>query len=357
MASITKRISKDGKSYSWRVVIRIKGYPSQSKTFERKQEAEDWGQQTERAIKLGQFKFDMHKKQYTYEDLMNRLHLDGAFEHHRSFNKTRSQFEYWQKRLGKYALVLITPEQIGKERQHLISTPTLNGTKRTPGTINRYIAVLSSTFNYAVRRLDWLQVNPCTNLLKIKDVARRDRILQGDEAFRLLQACRGSRSPYLYCIVLMALTTGARRGEILSLEWQDVDFENKLANLKETKNGHPRTVALIDVLTEELKILNLSRDSQKPLVFASQTAFGSIDIKKSWQEALKRASITGLRFHDLRHNFCTMAASQGASQLELSTAMGHRTLQMLQRYTHLDAQVTRKYSQGIIKTLSIGDSL
>ncbi|MFA6915665.1 MAG: tyrosine-type recombinase/integrase [Parachlamydiales bacterium] len=89
------------------------------------------------------------------------------------------------------------------------------------------------------------------------------------------------------------------------------------------------------------------RNSAKSLVFSSLTAFGQIDIKKAWKEALKRAEIADCRAHDMRHTFCTLAARQGASNLELATAMGHRTLHMLQRYTHLDVQVTKKFSKHI----------
>jgi integrase len=103
-----------------------------------------------------------------------------------------------------------------------------------------------------------------------------------------------------------------------------------------------------------LKRLHEAKDPHKQLVFASKTAFGEIDIKKPWQTALARAEITNLRFHDIRHSFATLAARQGASNLELATAMGHRTLQMLQRYTHLEADSVRKYSEGITKNLNIG---
>lgn len=347
MASIYKRKGKDGKISGWRVVIRIKGFPTTCKTFDRKQQAEDWAHETEQRIKLGQFNFSSHKLQHTYDELAKRQQSDGVFEHHRSFEKIRSQFEYWQKRLGHYALSHITPELIGKERQILIDTPSAKGTKRAAGTINRYLAVLSSTLNYAVQRLRWLESNPCSHIQKLKDKAVRDRTVQKDEFARLIDACRVSKSPYLFCIFLIAITTGARRGEILGLEWKHVDFENKLAHFKETKNGSPRSVALTDSVVAELKSLYEQCLPNKPLVFASNTAFGKVDIKKGWQEALKRAGITGLRFHDLRHSFATMAARKGASNLELATAMGHRTLQMLQRYTHLEAESTRRYSEAI----------
>ena len=203
-------------------------------------------------------------------------------------------------------------------------------------------------------RLRWIDENPCFNLTKLKENSGRDRVLSEDEISKLLAACRQSKSSYLYCIVLMSLTTGARQGEILDLEWRHVDFENKLAYLKETKNGRPRSISLADAVIDELKNLYQNRNPAKPLVFASRTAFGRVDIKKAWKEALKRAQIENCRAHDMRHTFCTLAAKQGGSNLELATAMGHRTLGMLQRYTHLDVQVTKKFSKNISEQILQG---
>ena len=244
-----------------------------------------------------------------------------------------------------------------KERQLLAGTPTHKGTKPSASTVNRYTATLASTLSYAVKQLRWLSENPCKNLLKLKEDPGRDRILADDEIARLLDACRRSKSPYLYPIVLVALTTGARRGEILGLEWRNVDFDNRLAHLKQTKNGRPRSVALADAVVAVLKALYALRNPQKPLVFASKTPFGQVDIKKAWAEALKRAGIHDYHFHDLRHQFCTFAAGMGASNLELATATGHSTLAMLQRYTHMDAEVTKKYSKHISERILQGDSL
>lgn len=112
----------------------------------------------------------------------------------------------------------------------------------------------------------------------------------------------------------------------MNLEWRHVDFDNKLASLKETKNGRPRSISLADPVVVRLMELYKKRNSTKPLVFASKTAFGRVDIKKAWKEALKRAGIEDCHAHDMRHTFCTLPAQQGASNLELATAMGHRTL-------------------------------
>jgi integrase len=126
---------------------------------------------------------------------------------------------YWKERLLDYALVHVTPELLSKERQLLIDTPTLKGKKRTSATVNRYIAALSSCLTYACRWLRWLDENPCFNLINLKESKGRDRILTEDEASRLINSCRESSNPYLYCIVLMAITTGMRQGEILQLKW------------------------------------------------------------------------------------------------------------------------------------------
>ena len=112
-------------------------------------------------------------------------------------------------------------------------------------------------------------------------------------------------------------------------------------------------MALTPPVIEELHRLYSLRDPGKPLVFASRTAFGRIDIKKAWMEAVRRAHIQNYRLHDLRHQFATLAAGMGASNLELATAMGHRTLEMLLRYTNLDTQTTKKYSQQISEKLML----
>jgi integrase len=349
MASIYKRKNENGTTV-WRAVIRIKGYPSISNHFERKQEADDWAKETERRIKLGQFNFAAHNKHHTYTDLLHRMEGDGAFDLQRSFKNCRSQFAYWKQRLGAYALIHITPELIAQERK------TLTESTRGPATINRYIAVLSSTFSYAAKKLRWIAENPCRNILKLKEGSGRDRILNDEEIARLLDACKQSKSKLLYPIVLFALTTGARRGEILKLEWRHVDLDKGIAFLTETKNGRPRSVALSDPVIAELKALHNIRHPSKPLVFASKTVFGQIDIKKTWMQAVQRAGLIDYHFHDLRHQFATFAAGQGASNVELATAMGHRTLSQLLRYSNLDAKNSKKFSDHISERILKGNT-
>jgi integrase len=349
MASIYKRKNKKGKHISWKAVIRIKGYPSVCQSFERKEEAEDWANRNEREIKRGQFNFAQHNKFYTLEELIERFINDGKLEHHKSSKDTIRHFQYWKNILGKYALVHITTELIGKERQKLINTLISKGSKvskRSPATINRYMSSLSTVLTYA-KKIKWIAENPCFAFTKLKESDGRDRILLIDEVQRLLSVCKESINQYLYCVVLISITTGARKSEILNLNWSDIDFENKIAFLRITKNNKPRTIPLIDEVIEDLQKLYQNRNINKSLVFASKTAFGKIDIKKSWHKALQAADIKNYVFHSNRHLFATLVAKQGASSLELQTATGHSSLSMLQRYTHLQANITRKYSENI----------
>jgi integrase len=353
MATITKRKNKKGKILpGWKAIIRIQGHPTICKIWDRKEEAEDWAKDTELKIKEGRYNFGRRKQKLTFDELIARYITSGALEHHKAAQDTLRHLEYWKIRFKSYAIVHLTPEFISEERQVLITHPTAKGKSRSPSTVNRYMAALSSVLTYAYRELRWIDSNPCSNLVKLKEPMGRNRVLSSEEIHQLLAASQESRSPYLYPIILIALTTGMRQGEILGLKWTDIDFEKHIAHLRDTKNSTPRSTPLVDPVVAVLKQLHKQSNPLKEYVFASRTLFGEkIDIKKSWQEALKRAKISNLRFHDLRHTFATLAARQGASNIELATAMGHKTLQMVKRYTHMEAEATRKYSIGITQIL------
>lgn len=170
MASIYKRKDTENKKgkLSWRAVIRIKGYPTVSKTSDRKQELIDWAQETERQIKSGLFNFDHYKNQHTFDELVDRYIQDGILEHHRSAADTKRHLIYWKSRLGAYAVVHINTALLSKERQYLSETPTSKGSKRTTATTNRYMSSLSSLLSYAASHLNWLKENPALRLKKLK---------------------------------------------------------------------------------------------------------------------------------------------------------------------------------------------
>lgn len=234
-----------------------------------------------------------------------------------------------------YALQRLTPDLIAKQRQELANGLTPRGNVRTPATVNRYLAALSVVFTYGVKECGWLRENPAIKVTKMKEARGRDRFLTEGEVSCLLMAAKQSKSPHLYPIIVLALATGMRQGEILALTWESVDLKKGLITLQETKNGEKRVVALTPITCQLLLGLYHKKETLK--LFPPKKNFGkSITIRTAWEVALKRAGITNFRFHDLRHTFASHLAKGGATHVQLADALGHKTLQMVPRYSHLD---------------------
>ena len=134
------------------------------------------------------------------------------------------QLDWWKRELGDYRLVDVTPARIAECRDRLRNTPLPNKKKRAPATVVRYLAVLSHAFSVAMKEWGWVDDNPCRKVTKPKEPRGRVRFLDDDERERLLEACRASTSKMLYPLVVLALSTGMRKGEMLGLHWDQIDF-------------------------------------------------------------------------------------------------------------------------------------
>jgi len=208
--------------------------------------------------------------------------------------------------------------------------------QRSPATVNRYQAAIAAVFTWAIKRRltprGW--DNPARRLERAPERNGVVRFLAQDELERLLEACKRSSWPRLYLLVLMALTTGARRSELLGLTWADLDLERSIAHIRETKNGHPRALPLTPAVVEELRRFAIARP--EACVFPSRSRLTKPRaFESSWSFALKTARIRRFRFHDLRHSCASYLAQNGASLLEIADVMGHRQLAMVKRYAHL----------------------
>lgn len=356
MATIQKRKKQNG-TYSYRVMIRQSdGYPPTYKTFPTRQEAKDWAQQEEARRRQGAYLPHRAIERKTMSDLIDRYATIVLPTKTKSTRDILRHLNWWKDRLGKFAVKNITPDLIATYRQELASGKTHQGSVRKPSTVNRYLASLSSVLTYAVKECGWIQDNPCLRVTKFKEPRGRDRVASKDECERLFYECQQSRNEHLFPIVLIAITTGMRQSEITTLTWDQLDLDRGTIYLKETKNGKPRTVSLVGTALDILRKRYQSRQLHTAYVFPAKKRFGQISIRKAWEEACKRARVNNLRFHDLRHTFATYAAEDGASNLELATAMGHQTLQMLQRYTHMNAKVTHRLSSGVHQRLLGGEN-
>jgi integrase len=152
-----------------------------------------------------------------------------------------------------------------------------------------------------------------------------------------LDACKKSRNVFLHPIVVLALSTGMRKGEILGLRWKDVYFNSKRIIIQETKNGERRAVPLVGSALRLIKKLKVNCvGSLEDFIFHSPDSRARrCSIRTAWENAIKRAEIENFRFHDLRHSTASYLAMNGASLLEIADILGHKTLQMVKRYSHL----------------------
>lgn len=181
-----------------------------------------------------------------------------------------------------------------------------------------------------------VEANPMNQVSKLKEPRGRVRFLDKDERERLLEACKSSKNSDLYLAVRLALATGARRSEIWNLEWSQIDFDRETIILHETKNNDRRKLHIsgevYEMLLEKSKIRRLDTNRLFPGKLDPTKPF---DFTQPWRTALKQAKIEDFKWHDLRHTTASYLAMNGATPGEIAGALGHRTLQMVKRYSHL----------------------
>lgn len=192
----------------------------------------------------------------------------------------------------------------------------------------------------AEREWGWLDDSPMRKVRKPTEPRGRVRFLNDDERNQLLQACRNSNNYKLYPIVVLAISTGMRQGEILNLRWPDVDLKTGFAILHETKNGERRRVPIIGHSLDELREYAKVRRLDSDLVFPGETGKPA-EIRRPWLAALTEAGIDDFRFHDLRHTAASYLAMNGATPGEIAEVLGHKTLAMVKRYAHLSENHVR----------------
>lgn len=346
MSSIQRITSPLTGAVSYRAQVRVKGRPAQSETFPNRKEAQQWAQSIESAIRENRHFPHMRASKTLFVDLTERYRtnvLKGA---------TRgAQLDWWKNRFIGLTLAEVTADKIAEARDALAAETFTRGKERTVrgkviaprqytrsgGTVNRYLATLSHVFTIAVKEWRLVDRNPLRDISKKKEPRGRIRFLSDAERDALLAACAKSDWPALHTLVMLAISTGARRGELIRLKWADVDLKAAIATVRETKNGEPRVLPLVGKALAALRELKLQGSAQSPWVFQQPSGFpGPYEVFDAhWYAALEAAGINDCRFHDLRHTCASYLAQQGCSLLEIGNVLGHRTASMTMRYSHL----------------------
>lgn len=346
MASITRR--KD----SWQAEVRIKGYPAKRKNFSfkdknvteaaAKREAKIWVAEVETKLRNNSFISSKH----TVKEAIER-YIASVLPEKRNAKNELQKYDYWIKTLGDYSIATVSPELIGEQRDKLLKN-------KAPSTVNRYLAALSAMYTIAVKEWRWSPSNPVSNARKCREPAGRVRYLSDDERERLLSSIyylgnaqehkhdRMTAYDYLYYIVIVAISSGMRKNEIMTLKWSQVNLEAGEIILLETKNGKKRNVP---VSGHTLRLLReLKHSSTSEWLFPGRDGTKPINIDIPFRRALKAAQIDDFMFHDLRHTAASEMLKSGADIAVIAALLGHSSIQMTMRYAHLMPSKAKEYA-------------
>jgi integrase len=182
-------------------------------------------------------------------------------------------------------------------------------------------------FNVAIKEWEWVRDNPVSRLsFAIGNKNARDRWLTPEGEARLLQ--HATNPQWLRPLLITALHTGMRRGEILRLKWEDVDFPRRLLRVERSKNGEKRGIPMSAVLTDTLRETKVRRISGRVFSISERS------LRVAFETAVERAEIENFHFHDLRHTFATRLVQNGVDLYKVKELLGHKSLTMTMRYAH-----------------------
>lgn len=310
---------------SWQTMVRRRGYPDSIKSFQTKSEAEKWGRLVESEMDKGLFVCREKAEQTTLGDVIRRYLVSVTPKKRGCLEETIRLNATLRHRVTKLSMANLTPEVMASFRDDRLRLCKAN-------TVIRDLSVLSAIINHSRREWGIAIQNPIEVIRKPAMPPGRDRVLSHVEETRLLYelAPEGRRNPLMQPLVILALETAMRRGEMLSMLWEHVDLERQVVFLPLTKNGTSRHVPLSSRAVHTLMTLGRSADGR---VFP----IGIAAMEAAFLRAVRRAELDGLHFHDLRHTAASRMASKLPNVIELAAVTGHTSLQMLKRYYHPNA--------------------
>jgi integrase len=339
LATIRARKDKQGTMH-FHVQVRMLGYPSRTATFPTRRMAERWAATVEAEMIEGRHFKNAGARRHTLSEAINRYSAEEAPKK-RDVRTRLIRLRWWKEQLGHLKLADVTADILADHRGKLEREPAREGGKaRKPATVNRYLAYLSHVFTVAKKEWRWIDSDPFESVSKLPESKGRIRFLTEDERARLLEET--AKDAQLHLLVVLALATASRAGELLKLRWRDVELNEGRGVLWDTKNDQARAVWLHG---EAQRLLHEHRrrqgDAPNPnaRVFARENGDPYL-YRAFFEDACERAGIVEFRFHDLRHSAATYLARMGATEQQLRAIGGWKS-NVVARYVHLAAEDTR----------------
>ena len=335
MATIVKTPSG-----TWKAMIRKNGWPTSTKTFRTKRDAEDWSRRTEDEMVRGVFIQRTPSEKMTIETAMLR-YVKEVVPTKKPSTQQREATRVKQllSHFGNYSLAAVTTEMVAAYRDLRLEQGKSNNTVRLE------LALLGHLFTVAIK--EWhigLTYSPVANIRKPSPGAGRNRRISLAEEQQLLKTMDNHSNPMLGWITRIAIETGMRQSEILTLKVSQVDLKKRVIRLTDTKNDDSRTVPLTKnatlIISEAL--LNPLRPNDVELIFFGEQGKSGqrspYAFNKVFGDLKAKIGMADLHFHDLRHEAVSRFVEVGLSDQEVASISGHKSMQMLRRYTHLRAE-------------------
>jgi integrase len=253
--------------------------------------------------------------------------------------------------MGSKTMDEISPILIEKYKRDRRASKTYRGTQRAPSTVNRELELLSKIFSLAIDQGLAIQ-NPCQKVKRLREDNERNRYLSDEEETRLLGVLIGRRKS-LRPLIVLAIHTGMRRGELLSLRWANVDFARGLIHVmnshrEQTKSGHSRSIPMNRIAREQLHSLQMESGNTEYVFVNRRTGEPLTDVKTGFRSACRDAGIDDFRFHDLRHTAATRLGDAGVDARRIMAILGHRCIQTSARYTHATDDGLRRAIEALV---------
>jgi integrase len=366
MANIRARKTQEGVT-RYQAFVRIKGYKPLMKTFDKYSKAAAWAKRIEVQMQDGTYVEQKALKKislsevHTEEDMMlyKRSNIETvgelleyfkiyiAPERYTDPEKYTIMYKWWDSQIGSIKLSNLTSSMLSSCKQILATEKIKKKDKkvvRKNNTINKYLMCISAVLTYAVEDLEIIENNPMKKVKNMPKSKGRTRFLSLEEIQKLSNECK-NHSPMIYLFFILLLSTGGRYSEVLHLRVEDINFESKQLFFLNTKNKEHRGVPVDD------KVLNLIKDYIKENEIESGSIFKAKRndgdypfVRKTFMDIFKKLGIEDFHIHDIRHTTASYVAMNGGSLLDIAEILGHKSLVMARRYSHL----TQKHTESLL---------
>lgn len=368
MASVIeeRRKDKDGKTITtYKAMIKLKDADGRvirkCARFDAKRKAVAWYERIETEIRDGRHDPTKRGAEITVSKLIERYMESAIFKLAESNQTvTEDRLKFWKKELGSLIAKKVTPAHIVEVRDRLrAKAPTRRGMRKdapaglSPTTVGKMLRLLHRVFALATGEWQLLKCpNPVKGVEVPKDAPGRTRELTEEEEARLLAAARAHASALIHPAIVISLHTGVRRGELLSLSWEDVDMKRGYITVTRGKEGDirqelpltPEALAAFKELwnfaTKDGKVVPVDIDEHKVIPGRSGSNYGR-DLRRPFAQVLKAAKVKTFTWHDLRHTAASKLLRLGVAESAISRLLGHKSLTMTARYAHVSRDAVR----------------